>query len=929
MSIDTRCLVSCNLGSIISGNINDDYIQGNGLILVRGSIVIAGLITPVMGAEVTFPYTKNGVTRSLPRKLRVLSSFADPFRRITKVQLGCKLTYLNDKREQINWTALDDPANSGYTEADQERVTVPIAAQSIANKCLQELGIQASSSPLTNYFSVPTFDFSGGYVNILSNLLISECFCGYLDLNETLQIVNLNQEGGTGIVVTPDDIIDISSISTGALPGEAVTVRYSSLRLIQAGAEPSWTVNETSDSSKIYIPYTLNGDNLTATFNTLDKTKTTTYYRTIKQRSNKNQLRVVDRRITVETRQLASVAGSLVTQYLSNGIPINGALDVQFTTTETFFYDDEGNETERRTVRRGPVLTAYGTVGLPTVFTTDNGVQTVPINVVTTYLIEELRVQTYVNGDYRKVTTRRYGPWMNTLSGQQAISESRDSFTSVAQVMTFVEQAVFGRFLIDVNVATERSRSDLQQAPLPANAVNQANAASSGNPSNNWRTESKSELTLAYGSPTAQRITEFSLPYAPDDFFRSSGGNTYTSYLSNAEIKARNYGRIQNRLLLAHRAGMAIQLSTLHMPEAPFSSLVVQANGLSGLYRTNGTNWTFNNEGIVVGTDALFWGAIGGTGDFWFPVAPGVSSLPTTPATGTSTINGLDTSGNPAAFGTVSTMAVAKVVKPFNESVTNVAAVFVRAVVTAYNYPLNASTSLTLRTRALVYAQVFAPVEIILRTRALIVAQAFSGVQRISGTAAPLLGAGQVTPSSATAGGWSLIFDDTDDEGKVEAATMPFSVTVDGTGYTSVWVTSNAYLTFPDAAVVYQSLSASQPSVRKLHIGADDFSYQRVYIKSGGGAFRIRWEGNSSYSAGAGNSNRFFEVSFYEPLASGTQYIEVRSGNTAGGTSGPFMLCNNTTALASGSFAANQSWVYEGNASGTTWTLYTGEHVEG
>jgi hypothetical protein len=33
----------------------------------------------------------------------------------------------------------------------------------------------------------------------------------------------------------------------------------------------------------------------------------------------------------------------------------------------------------------------------------------------------------------------------------------------------------------------------------------------------------------------------------------------------------------------------------------------------------------------VCSTDALFWSAIGGTGTFWFPVAPGVTTLPTTP----------------------------------------------------------------------------------------------------------------------------------------------------------------------------------------------------------------------------------------------------------------------------------------------------------
>jgi hypothetical protein len=128
--------------------------------------------------------------------------------------------------------------------------------------------------------------------------------------------------------------------------------------------------------------------------------------------------------------------------------------------------------------------------------------------------------------------------------------------------------------------------------------------------------------------------------------------------------------------------------------------------------------------------------------------------------------------------------------------------------------------------------------------------------------------------------------------------------------------------------MVYSSLSASNPAAPKIHIGAADFSYQRVYTKSSSNAFRIRWEGNSDYAASAGTSDRFFELTFYKPLGSGTQFIEVRSGDIAGSTGGPFLLATASTALASGTFAAYESWVFEGNSSGTSWTLYTGEHVE-
>ena len=103
MTIDIRAVTSCSLGgNLISATISDDYIQGNGVVRVKGRCEIAGILTPAQGDPVTFTYTKNGVTRTVPRKLRVLSSFCDPFRRITTVELGCKLTLAGNLKQTLN-----------------------------------------------------------------------------------------------------------------------------------------------------------------------------------------------------------------------------------------------------------------------------------------------------------------------------------------------------------------------------------------------------------------------------------------------------------------------------------------------------------------------------------------------------------------------------------------------------------------------------------------------------------------------------------------------------------------------------------------------------------------------------------------------------------------------------------------------------------
>jgi hypothetical protein len=135
---------------------------------------------------------------------------------------------------------------------------------------------------------------------------------------------------------------------------------------------------------------------------------------------------------------------------------------------------------------------------------------------------------------------------------------------------------------------------------------------------------------------------EFSLPYAPDDSFIKQvdilGGTTYRSVPSDAPTQANNYGRVQNRMLLGNRNGMNIQLAPERLPAAPFAPMYVQANGLTAQYRANGNQWSFDSSGIVCSTDALFWAAVGGTGTFWFPVAPGGTTLPTTPPTVDGTI---------------------------------------------------------------------------------------------------------------------------------------------------------------------------------------------------------------------------------------------------------------------------------------------------
>ena len=250
MTIDIRANVTCSLGNLISGSISDGYIQG-GLVFISGSCEIRGLITPAMGQVVTFAYERDGVTTTIPRQLRVLGSFADPFRNTTRVELGCTLTYLRDARPLPEDAETEDPdakaqsrtpeeLNCRYPDPDypttpglngQPAVPGYINASAVLSECCIRLGIASTGGALTARYYVEEFDYSSGYVNVISQLLDTESKFGFINAGGALQISSLEAGGGTGPALTSDNIIDISPVAIGEVVPSKVVVRFNSLVL--------------------------------------------------------------------------------------------------------------------------------------------------------------------------------------------------------------------------------------------------------------------------------------------------------------------------------------------------------------------------------------------------------------------------------------------------------------------------------------------------------------------------------------------------------------------------------------------------------------------------------------------------------------------------------------------------------------------------
>ena len=190
------------------------------------------------------------------------------------------------------------------------------------------------------------------------------------------------------------------------------------------------------------------------------------------------------------------------------------------------------------------------------------------------------------------------------------------------------------------------------------------------------------------------------------------------------------------------------------------------------------------------------------------------------------------------------------------------------------------------------------------------------------GTAAPLLGAAAATSTT----GWTQIVSTNVDDGSIQTASFGFTFTLNSTGYTTCYVGSNGYITFGAGSSEYQNLSASNPAQNKIMFVPGDRSYQKVFTIAGTvrstSYFGIRWEGAAGTS---GPSSTFVELYLYAERDS-TQHVQVRYGNS-GVTSPSLFIANTSTAYATDTASANTSWVFEGNATGTSWSLTSNRFI--
>ena len=400
MTIDIRARVYCSLGEIVQGSLSDTYVQGNGLVFCRGSVTLAGIYQPTLGQVVDFAYEKNGYLSRLPRRLRVLSSFADPFTRQTTIQLGCKLTMLEDQKpnaariERLYDQAIAASSKSvQYSGAvnvqpkDQWYIPDHLQASIVLADLLAKIDIApAAAIPLQNRFVVDGLDLSGGYIKVINDLLISENYIGYLNESEQLEIRSTTAENGAGPVLRRDDIIALDAVNSGELPAENVKVEYQYFSIRRQKVDPpepppdppdpllppqpptrkpsAWSYEESIGSptdTVTYYKYKINNETIKAKLTTTHIPYTRTWTDFNADGSTRHRFQA--------TRSIAHAAN---TRYFgearNNGVSgvVSPIAEIWTYVTETFAYDPEtGDQTEvtRKTVESA--FAASGRLSLP------------------------------------------------------------------------------------------------------------------------------------------------------------------------------------------------------------------------------------------------------------------------------------------------------------------------------------------------------------------------------------------------------------------------------------------------------------------------------------------------------------------------------------------------------------------------------------
>ena len=283
MAIDVRAKVYALLEgstapvSIVQGSVADESVSpGQAIIRCRGQLIVEGSRNVARGDRVRISYIKEDRLYTLPRTLYALSSFIDPFRKTTVIQLGDKLVLNENLRpssfqlennplfpedaeegdtfqwplpyenpdpdspdfieytyngicwerepETVFWKLNSNQLGleeiyAGLTAAVAAKVPLTIPASAILLKCLAGLGlVRASGVVLSLHYEQGQISLEGGYLNALEQILSAEGYVGYIDTEGSFRVARPITSSNSLPLLTKTALIDIGPGDLGPLP---------------------------------------------------------------------------------------------------------------------------------------------------------------------------------------------------------------------------------------------------------------------------------------------------------------------------------------------------------------------------------------------------------------------------------------------------------------------------------------------------------------------------------------------------------------------------------------------------------------------------------------------------------------------------------------------------------------------------------------
>jgi hypothetical protein len=669
MVLDVRAQILCNLGPVISGSVKDDHVQGQGLVMTTGELVIAGLVTPAHGDVVRLAYITPDETKAVrfPRgPFYVTKAFADPLRNQTQISMADKLAYEKGKGGGVINSALVDGLN-GRIPKVAKALDLREAFTVVANRLGVQLGNVGNWSLTKQIASLS----SGDYVETLSDMLASVTRFGYLNSENKLVALSYKELPNGGPVISFDQVIDLAGNQGGLDFTENPTGNGDAQQIEEEQPAEVTYLNGPSVSSGSYGSFSSEWNNSSSITQTTIKVNlrngvTSAFPVTEVVTTYENKAEPDNRTIeatTVTQTSLVKVNSQVIQDYLNAGLAgPSPSTPITSRKTDAYLYQEiqapplTQQEQEQREAEIQAAIDALIAENASKAV-----IQNAPIILLpelpTFRVIREQTTETmsFVEAlgrvgirDYTKMGALPFGEGIKqstvvdilysetkqkriertfvayglTQMGQQSISAAASRAPAGSSLSPYINQ-FFDLVLEDCKIVTSDLVPPTTEKPVPdylapyrfASAVIQG--------------LTRIELG-GQGNERSNSSNSFTVPFLPDDVVNDDGSITK----GNASMSAANYAEEQNRLLLGHRLGLQVITGLGVLPTQPLGAFHLRNGGISATYRTNGTAWSFDAKSCLVSTDALYWGLAGGdiSGPRWTPVAPGTSALPTPPA---------------------------------------------------------------------------------------------------------------------------------------------------------------------------------------------------------------------------------------------------------------------------------------------------------